>query len=118
MKKNTKVAVGLVMVGLLLAGAGCYSKKATTTTTTGTGNAVTIQGMAFSPSSLTVTKGTKVTWTNQDSAAHTVTGDAGGPASGQLGKGQSYSYTFSTTGTFAYHCANHSYMTGSVTVTQ
>ncbi|MBI3572843.1 MAG: cupredoxin domain-containing protein [Candidatus Kerfeldbacteria bacterium] len=103
----------------MLVGAGCYSSTSTSTTTktSGTGNAVTMSNLTFSPSSLTVKKGTAVTWTNNDSVAHTVTGDNGGPASGQLGNGKTYSFTFDTVGTVAYHCSNHPSMTASVTVT-
>ncbi len=78
------------------------------------GQKVTIANFAFSPSSLTVKRGTTVTWTNTDSAPHTVTG---GPLSSPtLGQGARYSYTFKTTGTFSYICAIHPFMHGSVTV--
>ena len=82
-------------------------------------SAATISGYAFSPASITVAKGTKVTWTNKDSVGHTVTEDDSqtGPASSTLNQGQSYSYTFNTAGTFHYHCTIHPYMTGTVTVT-
>jgi len=79
---------------------------------------VDIAGYAFSPSALTVKKGTTVTWTNRDTAPHTVTGDNGGPASGELKNGGTYSYTFNTTGTFAYHCTVHPSMKATVTVTE
>src|SRR5690242_19027064 len=39
---------------------------------------VEIKDMAFSPATITVKKGTKVTWTNKDSISHTVTGDESG----------------------------------------
>jgi plastocyanin len=82
-------------------------------------SSITIQNFAFSPADITVKKGTKVTWTNKDGAPHTVTesDSQDGPASGSLGNGQSYSFTFNTTGTFKYHCTIHSSMTGTVTVT-
>ncbi|HVS78726.1 MAG TPA: cupredoxin family copper-binding protein [Candidatus Saccharimonadales bacterium] len=81
-------------------------------------NKVSIQNFAFSPASITVKKGTTVTWTNNDSTAHTVTADSGdGPNSQLLSQGQSYSFTFNQTGTFSYHCSIHTYMTGMVTVT-
>jgi plastocyanin len=89
-------------------------------------NSVTIENFAFSPANITVKKGTTVTWTNKDSAAHTVTvtgdnspssGVSAGPDSGTLASGKTYSYTFSGTGMFKYHCAIHPSMTGTVTVT-
>ncbi len=79
---------------------------------------VAIKNYAFSPADLDVKAGTTVTWTNLDSVAHTVTGDNGGPASGTISPQGIYSYTFSTPGSYSYHCAPHPYMTGSVTVTQ
>lgn len=121
-----KLGLGLVIISLLVVGAAC-SKKATkttntatttNTTTTGSTTSVTISGRAFSPATMTVAKGTTVTWTNQDSLPHTVTGDNGGPSSGQLSQGQTYPFTFDTAGTFDYHCANHSDMLGKVIVTQ
>jgi plastocyanin len=83
-------------------------------------NTVTIQNFAFSPASITVKKGTSVTWTNKDSTTHTVTetDSQTGPDSGDLASGKSYSFTFNTVGTFQYHCSIHTDMTGTVTVTE
>lgn len=79
---------------------------------------VAIQNFAFSPATITVKVGTKVTWTNKDSAAHTVTGDTNdGPASGTLAQNASYSFTFSKAGTFKYACSIHPDMKGTVIVT-
>ncbi|HEV7454244.1 MAG TPA: cupredoxin domain-containing protein [Candidatus Saccharimonadales bacterium] len=81
---------------------------------------VKIENFTFSPVAITVKKGTTVTWTNKDSAAHTVTADKGeqGPASGSLQQGGTYTFTYNTVGTFAYHCNFHANMTGSVVVTE
>ena len=79
--------------------------------------AVTIDNFAFSPQSLQVKVGTTVTWTNNQGATHTVTSDTGAWDSGNLSQGKSFSFTFTTAGTFAYHCAIHSSMTGTVEVT-
>jgi plastocyanin len=83
-------------------------------------DSVIIKDLAFSPQNITVKKGTKVTWTNQDSTSHTVTETDGknGPSSSTLSNGQSYSFTFNETGTFAYHCSIHNEMTGTVVVTE
>ncbi len=78
---------------------------------------VTIENFAFSPSSLTIKKGEKVIWTNQDSAAHTVTSDSGNELGSKLlAKGESYSHIFNTVGTFNYHCTPHPYMKGIIIV--
>jgi plastocyanin len=78
---------------------------------------VTIDNFAFSPQSLQVKVGTTVTWTNNQGTTHTVTSDTGEWDSGNLSQGKSFSFTFTKAGTFAYHCAIHSSMTGTVEVT-
>ena len=77
---------------------------------------VEISGYAFNPSGLTVAVGDQVTWTNSDSASHTATANDGTFESGNLAKGESYSYTFTTVGTIAYHCNLHSSMSATITV--
>lgn len=79
--------------------------------------AVTIKGFAFNPADFSVKVGTKVTWTNQDSAGHTVTFDTGNVASETLQTGATYSRTFDAAGTFTYHCSIHPAMKATVTVT-
>jgi len=83
---------------------------------------IDIQGFAFNPEVVKVKKGTKVTWTNQDSAAHTVTSDSGSDKDGldseSLAKGDSYSFTFDTVGRYDYHCTPHPNMTASVEVVE
>lgn len=83
-------------------------------------NSVTISNFAFSPASITVKKGTTVTWINKDSTGHTVTETDGkdGPNSKTLANGDTYSFTYNATGTFAYKCSIHSGMTGTVTATE
>ncbi len=81
-------------------------------------NEVSISDMTFSPDKITVKKGTKVTWTNNDDTTHTVTSDSGKTLdSGSLDRGESYTVSFDTAGTYPYHCSFHSSMTGTVTVT-
>jgi plastocyanin len=80
------------------------------------GNAVSIANFAFAPASLTVAVGTTVTWTNSDTAGHTVTADDGSFKSNTLGTGATFAQTFAKAGTFAYHCSIHKSMTGTITV--
>ena len=81
-----------------------------------TGSAVSIANFSFKPAVITVSVGTTVTWTNNDSAGHTVTADDGSFTSDTLGSGATFSRTFATAGTFAYHCSIHPSMKGTVTV--
>jgi len=78
---------------------------------------VTIMNFAFDPPSLTIKVGTTVRWTNQDSAAHSVTSDTGVWDSGSIVEGAAYSRVFDTVGTFAYYCGIHPSMKGTIIVT-
>lgn len=76
-------------------------------------SSITIKNTAFSPASITVSKGTTVTWTNNDNYLHNVTSGAPGATNGlfssaNLNYGQTFSYTFNTAGTFPYFCSIHS----------
>jgi plastocyanin len=113
----------LALATLLVAGlAACGSSSSGAAPTgrsgsSGGGNAVTIQGFAFHPSTLTVKAGTKVTFTNEDSAPHTATSQGGTTLdSGDLAKGQTYTVTMSTPGTYHYICNIHQYMKGTIIV--
>src|SRR5579883_1778903 len=85
-----------------------------TTASSSSGNSISIANFAFSPSSLTVKAGTKVTWTNNDSVTHTVTEGNGAFNSGDLAPGSSFSFTFSKAGTYSYHCSIHPSMTATI----
>ncbi len=76
----------------------------------------TISGFAYHPNPITVTAGRSVTWTNNDSAPHTVTADDGSFTSGTIASGGTFTHTFATMGTVAYHCTIHQSMHGSVDV--
>lgn len=83
---------------------------------------VTVGNNSFTPSTLTVSPGTTVVWTwvNTGTVSHSVesTGSPSFPSSPILtGNGQSYSFTFSTAGTYQYTCSVHPVqMSGSVVV--
>lgn len=80
---------------------------------------INIRNMMFTPSQITIAKGGTVTWTNNDTTTHTVVDDlanAGGPNSGDIAPGQSYSFTFTKTGSLQYHCSIHPSMRGTIVV--
>lgn len=79
-------------------------------------HAVDIAGFAFSPQSVTVAVGDTVTWSNADAQNHTATANGGSFDTGTIGGSTSKSVTFSTAGTFAYHCKIHPSMTGTIVV--
>ncbi|WP_240755964.1 cupredoxin family copper-binding protein [Pandoraea sp. XY-2] len=81
-------------------------------------SAVNIDNFAFSPATLTVRAGTRVTWTNHDEDPHTVT-SSDNPhvfASGALDTNGTFSVTFDKPGTYPYYCAIHPHMTGVIIV--
>ena len=79
---------------------------------------VAISNYAFAPAALSVPVGTTVTWTNDDTAPHTVTVSSGPQtfSSPQLSRGDTFSFTFTKAGTYEYYCAVHPSMVASVTV--
>jgi plastocyanin len=76
----------------------------------------------FLPASITINAGDTVEWSNEDTAAHTVT--SGSPADGPDGvfdsslvmAGANFAFTFNDKGSYNYFCMVHPWMTGSVTV--
>jgi plastocyanin len=69
---------------------------------------------AYAPNPMTVAVGTSVTWHNSDNTTHTST--SGSWDSGGIAPGGSFSHTFSTAGSYTYHCTIHPGMTGTVVV--
>ena len=108
MRRRTRVAIGLAVAVAGLWGLAGAALAADTP--------VTISGFAFGPSSVTVTAGDTVTWTNQDGEAHTATAGDGSFDTGNIAGGATSTVTFSTAGTFAYACTIHPAMTGTVVV--
>lgn len=77
---------------------------------------VVIEDFAFSPGSLTVAAGTRVTWVNRDTAPHTATDSDKRFNSGALDTGDEFSFVFKDRGDYAYYCALHPQMKGRITV--
>jgi plastocyanin len=83
----------------------------------GGGAKVSMEGIKFNPASVTVKAGDTVTWTNNDSVGHDVTGDTFKSGdSGGMQNGDTFAQTFDKKGTFDYVCTVHTGMEGSVTV--
>ena len=83
----------------------------------GASGSVSIANFKFSPASLTVSKGTKVTVTNKDSTAHTFTADNGKTFdTGDIDPNTSKTLSVSQPGTYKYHCSIHPFMHGTLIV--
>lgn len=108
----------------LLSMAGCFSERVVGAEPPPAGNlcqgsppnVVQIRDFAFGTPQLTVAPGTRVTWVNCDQITHTSTADGGAWNSGPLAPGATYTRTFTTAGTFPYHCDPHPGMTATVGV--
>jgi CSLREA domain-containing protein len=77
---------------------------------------VTIVDNEYQPAFLTIHAGRIVTWENTGLADHSVTSDTGVWDSGTLAPGAKFQYTFTTPGSYPYHCSFHSGMTGFIYV--
>jgi plastocyanin len=133
------VMAGLSVALLLLAGCGSggATGEAASIDKPGPGapaSVVTIAGVMFEPSQLSVATGTTVKWTNEDDIPHTVTSgkpkrqgipgiseDRPGRPDGTFresfgGAGSQYEFTFEEAGAYNYFCEIHANMTGTIVV--
>ncbi|MEO5949999.1 MAG: cupredoxin family copper-binding protein [Candidatus Saccharimonadales bacterium] len=121
MKKNTIIGIIIVAIIAVVAFVVIMSKGNTSSSNqaVSTSNTVEIKSYAFNPTPIKVKVGTKVTWTNKDAVAHTVTSDDSSAdtfKSDSINQNDTYSYTFTKAGTFTYHCTPHPSMHGTVEV--
>ena len=80
--------------------------------------------IVFNPKNIKISKGTKVTWLNDDEVGHFVNTDSHpghtyykAQNSPSLAKGGSFTVTFETPGIYPYHCSAHAdTMTGNILV--
>jgi plastocyanin len=77
---------------------------------------VSIKRTGFVPANVTVNQDDSVTWKNNDTIDHQVVANGGQFASPILNKGESYTFTFRSGGTFNYHDGLHPSLKGRVTV--
>jgi plastocyanin len=81
------------------------------------GKEITIDNFSFVPQSLSVKAGTQVTWVNHDDIPHTVVSeDLVTFRSRALDTDESWSFTFTKPGTYAYFCSIHPKMTAKIIV--
>lgn len=124
--RRTAVTAAAGAMAVVAAGCGGSSSGSSNAGGGGSGSAVQsgtakveIVNYSFKPSTLTVTPGTKVTYTQEDGGTvHNATGSGNASfiSSPQLKQGQSYTVTFTKTGTYSYICTVHPYMKGTVIV--
>jgi plastocyanin len=72
---------------------------------------------AYRPSTIKITVGTEVIWTNANCPGCTVTFPGLGLDSGHMVNRATFKHTFTSVGTFMYHCLKNPEMVGTVNVT-
>ncbi len=79
--------------------------------------AVSIDNFTFNPPTLSVKAGTTVTWTNKDDIPHGIASSTNAfGRSKALDTNDSFSFTFTTPGTYQYFCYIHPHMVGTIVV--
>jgi plastocyanin len=94
--------------------AACGDDDAPAAAPTTAPRTVRIADFTYAPATLTVARGTPVTFVNEDTAPHTATGD--GLQTGDLRKGRRRTVTLRKPGTIRYVCEFHAFMSGTVVV--
>ena len=79
-------------------------------------NEVSIDNFSFTPTELTISMGTQVTWVNKDDVPHTVVSVDHNFKSKALDTDEKFSFTFRDAGTYEYYCSVHPKMTGKIIV--
>src|SRR6266404_1740635 len=108
---NRGLVVALLLgpvVGAMLAFGAVAAQDAT--------DVITIDNFTFTPKELTVAVGTTVKWVNHDDIPHTIVEKKTTFRSKALDTDDSYSFTFTSAGTFDYFCGLHPHMVGQVIV--
>ncbi|MDQ6729696.1 MAG: cupredoxin domain-containing protein [Actinomycetota bacterium] len=77
---------------------------------------IKIVNYAYGPAALTAKVGTKLTVTNADQTAHTLTARSGSFDSGTVNPGGSKTFVLTRPGQYTYYCQFHAFMTGTITV--
>ena len=112
---NRGLVVALVLgpvIGAMLA----FGTVAAQDATKKDANEITIDNFTFTPKELTIAVGTTVKWVNHDDIPHTVVEKKTTFRSKALDTDDSYSFTFTSAGTFDYFCGLHPHMVGQVIV--
>jgi plastocyanin len=77
---------------------------------------VVIDNFSFTPATLTIPAGTRVTWTNHDDIPHNIVHTDLKFKSKALDTNESFSYDFSEPGTYEYFCSLHPKMKATIVV--
>lgn len=108
-------ALGFVVAIALLA-AGPMTSRAAQPAHRGAAHTVTIDSLSYSPKTLIVRRGDRITWINKDPIPHTVTATHGAFDSHAIAPGHSWTYVARKPGAYDYGCTFHVTMKGRLEV--
>ena len=123
-----RAAIACAGIAAAIAFAGCGGGDSDSTSSSGSASTaaapataestdmIDIADFKYMPEAVTVSAGTKVTWTNSDDAAHTATADDDSFDTGDLDQGDSKTITLDEPGTYSYFCRFHPFMKATVEV--
>jgi len=103
-----------VLLAVMNAGVGAAAEPAAAAAPQD--SSIAIHNFMFSPMSLAVAVGTRVSWKNFDGEPHTIRSIDDTFRSGALDQNDTFSYTFDQPGTYRYVCSIHPQMVASIVV--
>jgi plastocyanin len=103
---QTLLRAGLLIVGVIISAAARPDDAIQ----------IKIDNFTFTPAKMTISKGSEVTWDNQDDIPHSIVLDAIGVRSKAIDTDKTFSYRFDKAGTFNYVCGLHPHMHGQIVV--
>jgi plastocyanin len=113
---RTRILGIAILLAVLSAGTSSSVFAATPEGNASSEVAIKIDNFSFSPTTITVSVGTTVRWTNGDDIPHTVVSDDKAFKSKVLDTDEAFTYTFTKPGTYGYFCSIHPKMVAKVVV--
>jgi plastocyanin len=118
-RRRAVLRLAPVFAGLILLSVASAAAQDTKVSASEDANSatVTIDNFAFTPETLTIKAGTKVTFVNRDDIPHTVVAVDKSFRSRAMDTDERYAFTFTTPGSFDYFCGLHPHMKAKIVVT-
>lgn len=106
------ISLALVAIIIMLTLNSCKKDQGTPSE-----NEIWLENSKFSSSTKTIAVGTTITFTNKDNMTHTVSETNNlFTSSADMGKNDTFVFTFSSAGTYHIYCKYHPSMTATITV--
>jgi plastocyanin len=119
-RKTVRIFTGIygaaVILSLMFAAGALGPRSASAAGVPPSRNVVAIDNFSFTPTDLTILKGTQITWINEDDVPHTIVSVDHKFKSQALDTGEKFSFMFQTPGTYEYFCSVHPKMIGKIIV--